>query len=410
MSAPSSRALPLPGRLQGGLLHVLFFGLLMLLAGCASPPALAPSPQGLLRDDLFGAVGPVPAPQQVLAMTPAMVDYAEQEITALARSKGLRQGMLDALYKRGQLQLEYDDSRTRNAAEAFEARRGNCLSLVLMTAAFAKHLGLPVRFNSVFVEELWSRSGDLYLVAGHVNLSLGQPRLERSGARVFDVGELLTIDFLPADQLRRQRSRVIEEGTVLAMYYNNRSAESLREGQLDAAYGWARAAVLSDPRFLAAQNTLGVIYRRAGHPALAEQVFRQLLQQEPANTQTLSNLVLVLEERGQAVEAQQLSARLRELQPEPPYKFYDQGIEAMRRGEFQEAKRLFTRELERAAYVHEFHFWLALANYGLGQMDEVRKHLALAREHSTTPMDRERYAAKLESLRRGSRAAERLPG
>ncbi|MFY8116691.1 MAG: hypothetical protein ACOVLH_02710, partial [Roseateles sp.] len=134
------------------------------------------------------------------------------------------------------------------------------------------------------------------------------------------------------------------------------------------------------------------------------------LQQEPANTQTLSNLVLVLEERGLAVEAQQLSARLRELQPEPPYKFYDQGIEAMRRGEFQEAKRLFTREIERSAYVHEFHFWLALANYGLGQMDEVRKHLALAREHSTTPMDRERYSAKLESLRRGSRAAERLPG
>ena len=50
---------------------------------------------------------------------------------------------------------------TRNAAEAFDARSGNCLSLVIMTAAFAKELGLPVRYQNVFVDEAWSRSGDL---------------------------------------------------------------------------------------------------------------------------------------------------------------------------------------------------------------------------------------------------------
>jgi hypothetical protein len=30
---------------------------------------------------------------------------------------------------------------TRNAAEAFEARQGNCLSLVIMTGAFARRWG-----------------------------------------------------------------------------------------------------------------------------------------------------------------------------------------------------------------------------------------------------------------------------
>lgn len=381
-----------------------------LLSACASaPPSSDTGPHRLLHDELFRAGAQPVHADEVFRLSPEMQAYADREIAQQARSKGLRQGLLDALYTKSQLQLEYDASLTRNAAEAFEARRGNCLSLVLMTAAFAKSLGLPVRFNSVYVEELWSRTGDLMLVSGHVNLSLGRPMFERNGARSFET-ELLTIDFLPSAELRKQRSRTIDEATVLSMYYNNRAAEVLQAGQLDEAYWWARAAVLQDPRFLAAQNTLGVIYRRAGRVELAEQVFRDVVLQEPANAQSLSNLVLVLNERGRRAEAEQLSARLRELQPEPPYKYYDLGIAAMKRGEFLEAKRLFTREIERSAYVHEFHFWLALANYGLGEMGEVRKHLALARENSTTPTDRERYSAKLESLRNTLRVSERKPG
>ena len=38
-------------------------------------------------------------------------------------------------------------------AKPCEARTGNCLSLVLMTAVFARHLNLPVRYNSVYLDE-----------------------------------------------------------------------------------------------------------------------------------------------------------------------------------------------------------------------------------------------------------------
>ncbi|QPF74570.1 hypothetical protein G8A07_17710 [Roseateles sp. DAIF2] len=383
-----------------------------LLSGCATqvPQQQEPEPSVLFHDELFR---PEARPEQadaVFALTPEMQAYLEREIAQHARSKGGRQGLLDALYNKSMLQLEYDAAVTRNAAEAFGARRGNCLSLVLMTSAFAKAMNLPVRFNSVYVEDLWSRSGDLYVLSGHVNLSLGRPMMEHAAGRVFE-SELLTIDFLPPEQLRGQRSRVIEEHTVVAMFLNNRAAEELQLGHTDAAYWWARAAVAKDPRFMAAYNTLGVVYRRAGRAEFAEQVFRNVMAQEPGNAQTLSNLVLVLRDRGRGAEAELLAAKLRDLQPDPPFKFYDQGILAMKRGEFQEAKRLFTREIERSAYYHEFHFWLALANYGLGEMGEVRKHLALARDNSTTVKDRQRYAAKLESIRSSTvRVSDRRPG
>ncbi|HEX2011869.1 MAG TPA: tetratricopeptide repeat protein, partial [Roseateles sp.] len=162
--------------------------------------------------------------------------------------------------------------------------------------------------------------------------------------------------------------------------------------------------------FMAGYNTLGVIYRRAGRDELAEQVFRAVMAQEPANAQTLSNLILVLRSRGQDAEVERLSARLRDIQPDPPFKFFDLGVAAMKRGEYREAKRLFTREIERSAYFHEFHFWLALANYGLGDLAEVRKHLALARDNSTTTKDRAMYAAKLDSLRGVRLTVDKRPG
>jgi Tfp pilus assembly protein PilF len=369
---------------------------LLALTGCASSP-LAQAPQRLFKDALF-APAPVPVTaQSIFELSPQMQRYLNEEIALQSRRRGSRQGLIEALYSKGMLQLEYDASLTRTAAQAFEARRGNCLSLVLMTSAFAKALDLPLRYQSVYVDELWSRSGDLYFVSGHVNLSLGRSLMDRSGKA--PEADLLTIDFIPPDQLRGQRSRVIDEATVVAMYMNNRAAEQLQLGLVDEAYWWARGAVTSDPRFTAAYNTLGVIYRRHGRAELAEEVFRAVLAEEPGNAQVLSNLILVLKERGLLAEVELMNARLRDIQPSPPFKFFDEGVLAMKAGDYKSAKRLFTREMDRFAYFHEIHFWLALANYGLGDLSEARKHLALARDNSPTVKDRQMYTAKLDSLR-----------
>ena len=132
-----------------------------------------------------------------------------------------------------------------------------------MTAAFAKQLHLPVQYQSVLVDDTWSRSGGLMFANGHVNLVLG--------LRAFDTYlgnhdvDLLVVDFLPTEEARRARARSISEETVRAMFMNNRAAEALAQGRLDDAYWWARTAITQTPTFMAAYNTLGVIYRRHGN-------------------------------------------------------------------------------------------------------------------------------------------------
>ncbi|MEP7183346.1 MAG: tetratricopeptide repeat protein [Betaproteobacteria bacterium] len=329
-------------------------------------------------------------------MSDEMKRYLSVEIASELRAKGSQQGLIDALYHHGQLKLEYDAAMTRNAANAFHARTGNCLSLVLMTAAFAKQLGLPVRYQSVFTDETWSRIGDIYYLIGHVNLSIGKGP-DDGGANNGD-RDLVMIDFLPTRDVRGIRTRAIGEETVVAMFMNNRAAELLAEGQLDDAYWWAREAVRQEPRFLSAYNTLGAIYQRRGRPADAERVYAYVLEREPGNTRVLSNLVPVLTELGRVDEAQEMSRRLARLQPYPPFSYFNRGQAAMEAGDYRAARDLFAKELDRAAYYHEFHFWLAAALAKLGDNQHAREHLRMAMDTSTTRREHDLYAAKLERI------------
>jgi hypothetical protein len=132
----------------------------------------------------------------------------------VAKGQGRSAGTVRALYSKGQLKLEYDSAKTRNAAQAFAARSGNCLSLVIMTAAFAKEMGLPVTYQSAFLDESWGRSGDIHFFIGHVNVTLGPhlTRLNNSTNLIVRQDETdLTIDFLLPRELRGLNTRVIDE-------------------------------------------------------------------------------------------------------------------------------------------------------------------------------------------------------
>lgn len=373
-----------------------FLLLSLALGACAVAPPAA-SVDHLFADGLFRpAAQPVRAPD-VFAVSDAMRLYLDRELGSQLASKGRQRALIEALRDSGQLRLEYDATVTRNASEAFAARTGNCLSLVIMTAAFAREIGVKVRFQNVNVDESWSRRGDLYFAAGHVNLMLGAnpPRL---GSRIDD-GEQLIIDFLPPPDLRRTNWRVIEEKTILAMFMNNRAAESIAAGRIDDAYWYAQEAIRQDPGYTSSFNTLGVVYHRSGHLPEAANVFAHVLAREPSNTYVLSNLAPVLAGLGRVEESRELERRLAQLQPDPPFASFNRGLAAMRDGDYRAARDLFAREVARDPYYHEFHFWLALAHSRLGEEALARKHLALALENSETRKDQDLYAAKLKRIK-----------
>ena len=360
------------------------------------PPPLVAVPQGLFDDRLFGAPSEAVTGDDVFVVSAEMKRFLDSEIASDIRVKGHRQALFDALYTKHRLQLNYDGAATRGAAATFAARSGNCLSLVIMTSAFAKAMDIPVRYQSIYLDDALSRNEDIYFFVGHVNLILGTRKIDVGFGRTGSDEKI--IDFLPPIETRGVQAREITESTVVAMYMNNRAAEALVRGQLDDAYAWAKAAIARDPQFPNSYNTLGVIYFRHHNLAEAERVLRAALERKPDNAHAMANLTRVLNDMGRVAEAQELTRKLERIEPNPPFAFYVRGLKAMREGDFKLARDMFAKEVDRAPYYHEFRFWLAVAYLGLGEVDPARKQLGLAVEYSTTPKDHDLYSTKLEKL------------
>jgi Tfp pilus assembly protein PilF len=388
--------LRLPSRLG---VAALAFVLAVALSACASapPPAPLPAAPSLFRDAAFAAPSQPVSAEQVFEFSPAMQNFLRTTGHQALREGDPRRALVEMLYKKQKLGIEYDSSTTRTAAETYAARAGNCLSLVIMTSAFAKALGVPVTYQRVLVDEAWSRSGTLYFASGHVNLMLGwAPSLSRFTR---ELQPPLVVDFLPAEELRGQRTQPIGEQTIVAMFMNNRAAEAMAAGRIDDAYWWAREALLQDPAFLIAYNTLGVVYLRRDMAADAERLFGEILAREPDNVKVMGNQVQALRAQGRLGEAEALAERLAKMEPVPPFHWFNAGLEAMRARDFGKARELFQRELRRESAYHEFHFWLAQAELGLGNVRAARRELELALQNSPTQSDHNIYAAKLDRLR-----------
>lgn len=375
----------------------------VLGASCASaPPAVPlPLPPGLFQDSAFEAPSQRIDAAQVFALSPAMKRYLEVEIAPQLHSMGRQRGLVDALYTKAQLHLDYDTDSTRTAAEAFDARAGNCLSLVVMVAALAKQLELPIQYQAVVGQETWSRSGDLSFVNGHVNITVARRLIDRRGA--FDPDTQLRLDFgaLPAG--RGALLHAVNENTIVAMFMNNRAAEALVRGEMANAYAYAREAVAQDPSYPAAYNTLGVIYQRRGLIDASERAYAFALAHDDKHRAAMLNLARLLDAQGRSAEAAPWRQRLAKLESEPPFQHFDLGRAAAQAGDYRTARDEILREMRRDPDYHEFHFWLAVALYGLGEVEQARTHLSRAIDNSTTQREQAIYASKLDRLSAATR-------
>lgn len=377
---------------------ILLAALLLLLGGCASLDPAPVATMQLRADERFAPPSEPIGARDLFALDTNMRAYLRSPaFQARLRTQGMRHGLVDALYTKSDLKLEYESRITRNASETYAARRGNCLSLVIMTAAFARELGMTVYFRSVEVPDEWSRAAGMYVASGHINIALGARHAERvPGA---DADEILIVDFLPQLDAVRLRARIIDEREVVALYLNNRAAEALIQGRVDDAYWWAREAVQTHPSSAEALNTLGVVYQQHGDLTLAETAFEAALAREPENMAVLRNLEPLLKQLGKTQQASSLARRIAAIEPVAPYTYFDQGMTALQQGDFDGAARLFAREVKRAPYNDEFRFWLGIAHLRLGHLGDARKQIALALEHSTRSDMREVYSSKLRHLR-----------
>ncbi|WP_298445570.1 tetratricopeptide repeat protein [uncultured Ferrimonas sp.] len=371
-------------------LHFIIFCFCTLLLGCSSVTGVAPAPKTLWHDEAFAQTHAVPSAKQVFALSPQMrrtvgkmKDRDHSELAKFLRRDG---------------EISYDSRKTLNAADTFALRSGNCMSLVIMTAALARANNVDYRYQLVQSPPVWDRQGGLYLINGHVNVQLIDGR---SRSQIDVATSSTTIDFLPGNQIRGYAVKPLNEQQLLARYYNNLAAEAMVDQQYDYAYQLLKAAHATDPNYQQMWNTLGVLYRRKGLDPQAESIYRFATELPQVSNDALHNLALLLASQDRLQEWQQVHARLELNRIRNPYYYFDMGESAYRRGEFGDAVRYFNKALKLADYRHEFHFGLSRAYFRNGQLRLSERHMQKAEQ--LAPQDeKQRYQLKLAALRKPS--------
>jgi tetratricopeptide (TPR) repeat protein len=206
--------------------------------------------------------------------------------TADAKLDVIQQAMFD----RG-FDFEYAEGLTLTAAEAFEQRRGNCMSFTALFVALARSAGIDAYLLYVRRTPEVEKEDDLVVINHHVVAAHRSPRK----VRVYDFYLTTAEPFI--------QQHVIDDVLATAMYHNNIAGHAIREGDLAHAERNLRITTTLAPNWPPGWVNLGVTRFRSGDSEGALSAYRKVLELDPTHPSALTNMAYLYRELGWEEEA-----------------------------------------------------------------------------------------------------------
>ncbi|GGI78605.1 tetratricopeptide repeat protein [Shewanella gelidii] len=375
---------------------------LVWIVGCASHKSnhvTAHEVNQLFHDAYFSSVEGIPTPEQLFELPASVKNEVRRKYTMQKRHSvsALEENEWLANYiNASQGGFAYRDNITRVASETYADREGNCLSLVLLTAALAETLNINVEFQEVDVPPVWDKQGQFYFVNGHINLRLNS--VESHQAVSLRKTKIL-IDFLPERAVRGYAKREVDRQTVIAMFYNNMAAESLVHKHYDRAYALLKQSLNAKPDFVPAINNLAVIYRHKSLLEASESAYKFALNIAPKQLNTLFNYAVLLGSQNRLEEWAEVHRVLELSRINNPYYYFDIAQQAYFDKEYREAILWYKRAVEKADYRHEFYFGLSRTYWATGDKKRAKKNMQKALALTGDLNSKKRYQAKLHAMK-----------
>ena len=343
----------------------LVLAAVLVLAACAALPPWNVTPPPLRYAGPEVQVDDV----DVLAVSPAMREFLERYVLEYPSAQTRLELLTLAITSSGVLNFKYDDSLTLTAAEAFEARSGNCLGFANMMVALARAAGLDAHYQEVFIRPEWSDyEDDTVLLFNHVNVVIETQRM----SWVVDVSG---VTIRPTE-----RRRIIEDRYAKALYLNNIAVESLLVNDLPTAYAYMRKSIESDATATDPWVNLGVLYGRNDQLDDAAFAFNRALAIDGEEHSAMSNLYEVYVEQGKLDLAEQIEARVERYRRNNPYYLLKLSDQALANRQYRESIDLLKSAIKKKDDDYKLHFALAKTQYLSGELAAAQESLSRARE------------------------------
>ena len=296
-----------------------------------------------------------------------LADPAVMRLNPYARSKRL----LTLIFGPNRDQFAYEAGHSTIAAQTWQRRRGDCISLTILAYSAAKALRLDAQIQEVRVPAVYVRRAGIEYVNHHVDMRISLP------PRVaMDSPSHLIIDFDPNALAGLPGFRLSDE-EVVARLYSNLGAEALTGGDARRAYAYLKTALMKDPAHAPSYTNIALLYRNQGLDADAEKFLRHGVALSTQPDTAMRALHALLADQGRAPEAQALLERLRAREDSDPAYWVTRGARALAEGRPADAVRALEKAQSMSFGFGEVHRQLAVAYWQLGKHAQAKEQVAL---------------------------------
>lgn len=296
---------------------------------------------------------------QTMALNQEIIDYLDANVRARSTDREIVDRLRELLFEEGNLNIQYDDLKTRTAIETFQDRQGNCLSVVSLYIAMARHLGVDARFQTVKVRPRWDRRGELLVISQHINA------VGRFGQSTYYV-----VDFTPEISVQQLTASTVSDTHARALYFNNLGVERLIAGEYEESLKFFKNALWIDPTLSIAWNNIGTAYNRNGDKTLAEYAYRKAYATDNSNATAINNLAKYYYNQGDLETSERYARAIERFNNSNPYYHYNLGNMAYAEADFEMARQHFTRAIRRKEAEPDFYYALSKTYEQLG--DELQ--------------------------------------
>ena len=390
---------------------------LIVLSACASSPQIDPVLAGnewVREVQNYRATLPIDHPDQgelVLAIS----DEMREIVTTQFALKGKHEATKDLAYwlldKQGR-NMSYDVNASLTPIQAFEQRRGNCLSFTLLLAALTHELGIELEFNAVDIPNTWGLDSELGMIYyRHVN-----GVLDAFGRRqIFDLAMDLYDPGYP--------QHFISKDQALALLQNNKAMALLKNGELGREHldqsesqtnTWGENADNENtmPQVIHAMKlaislspsnpdlwvNLGVVMKRAGQFQEAETAFLYSLALDKNSAPAASNLEYFYQHQGNTKQALTFKKRAERARLRNPYYHYQLALEKYQKEHFGKALKSTNRAIHLHREDPRFYELKSLISQHQNNYSAAYKNLEKAYALASGEKQRGKYASKAARL------------
>jgi Flp pilus assembly protein TadD len=285
------------------------------------------------------------------------------------------------LNDRGYLNFRYEDNLSLTAVQAFEQKKGDCLSYTNLFMGISRHLKIPAYFVHVSEARNYYERGGIFFVSTHMAVGYGGGAIGL-GSSPYTV----IVDFTEeSSDWRLWLYESIDDATAVALFYNNIAVDRMLAGDTSEAESMVRFLVSKRPRMKELQNNLGVILMRQGRFEEALALLREAIERFPSYQPLYTNAVQAARGARRPDVAQAVLEQGRKIAQEDPFFLFNEGVNAFHEGDNVLAESRFRAAIKRQSNNPFLYAWLSRVLLASGKEEDgveaFRKAQEMAPNH-----------------------------